>query len=156
MFELLITIMLFSGSSQHSTLPQALRECIRQNPTVKVNRLQQPLYLKVFFTGAKKADYVIVVKEEGSELNRALVCTPGGKATILGSKSASRPFSTMESDDYMSSKWRVCKKKEVEAMKKYYSDVPDPANESICLLWEDGEGLIYSNGRSLLWKSLEP
>jgi hypothetical protein len=62
----------------------------------------------------------------------------------------------MEDDHYLSSKWRVCKKKDVIALRKYYPGVPEPANECICLLWEDGEALIYSDGHEFLWKSLIP
>jgi hypothetical protein len=151
-FGFVIALVLFSGSSQNASLPPKLRQCVTQITEIRIDWLQKPIYLKVFFTPSKAAAYVIAVKD--GTVNRALVCASDGKATLLGTKQY--PFSTMTDDNYMSSKWRVCKKAEVKAMKKYYAGVPDPANESICFLWEDGEALIYSDGQTLRWKSFAP
>lgn len=148
--------MLFSMFTQPSTLPPVVRSCLARNSGSTINTLQRPPYLKLFFTRGPKPDYAVVVKEKGSDRNRVLVCTHDGKQIILGSKSDKRPFSDMVNDEYLSSNWRVCSKRDVRALRKYYSDVPAPANEALCLLWEDGEGLIYSDGHRFLWKSLKP
>jgi hypothetical protein len=151
-FGFVIALVLSSGSLKNAPLPPKLRQCVTQIPEISIDWSQKPTYLKVLFTRSKKSDFIIAVKD--GPVNRALVCTRDGKATLLGTKE--RPFSTMPNDSYMSSDWRVCKKRDVQAMKKYYSDVPDPANEAICLLWEDGEALIYSDGQTFRWKSFEP
>jgi hypothetical protein len=79
-----------------------------------------------------------------------------GKSMVLGPKGANPPFSDMDDDDYMSSDWRVCTKRDVVAMKKYYRDVPEPVNQAICLTWEDGAAIIYWDGSRFCWKSFEP
>jgi hypothetical protein len=62
----------------------------------------------------------------------------------------------MKNDNYMSSDWRVCSKKDLAELRKYYKDVPDPTNQAICLVWEDAEALIYWDGKQFRWKSLWP
>jgi hypothetical protein len=151
-----LLVMLLSADSQASVLPAPVRSCVEHNSHVAMIVPQKPLYLRVFFTKGSNPDYAVVVRERGSELNRVLVCLHSGDQIILGSRSDQQPFSDVADDNYVSSKWRVCSKKAVSALRKSYSDVPDPANESICMEWEDGEGLIYWDGRKFLWKGLTP
>jgi hypothetical protein len=156
MFHWATMVILLSGLTARAALPPVAAGCVAANPEVTVNRLQKPSYLKVFFTESYKPDYIIAVRERGSSLNRALVCMHDGKAFVLGAKANERPFSDMKNDNYMSSRWRVCGKKDVADLRKYYQGVPEPANDAVCLLWEDAEALIYSDGHNLRWKSLEP
>jgi hypothetical protein len=151
---LVATAMSFGNASHHPSLPPIVRTCLKQVPAVTLDWSQHPVFLKVFFTLSTDLEYVIAVREGNH--SRTLVCTSAGKATVLGSSLSQHPFSTMPGDDYMSSSWRVCKKKEVYDFRKYYPDVPTPANEAVCFLWEDGEALIYSDGRQLHWKSFKP
>jgi hypothetical protein len=153
---LIVVAMLLSAFSQDRSLPLAVSDCVRRNSGVTMNVLQQPPYLKVFFTREPEPDYAVVVKQQGSDLNRVLVCMHDGRQVILGSKSDQQPFSDMPNDNYLSSNWRVCSKKSVRVLRRYYSGVPDPDNESICLLWEDGEALIYLDAGKFRWKSLTP
>ncbi len=137
-------------------MPSAVTKCLERHRGVTLNRLQKPPYLRVIFTNSGLPDFVVAVREHESQLNRALVCMHDGNDLLLGAGAEKRPFSDMKNDNYMSSKWRVCTKKEVAALGQYYQGVPDPPNESVCLLWEDGEAVIYWDGEQFRWKSLEP
>jgi len=109
----------------------------------------------LFFTKTSRGpDYAVAVIQQ--ERSRVLVCMHDGKDSLLGAVGSREPFSDMSNDDYMSSNWRVCSKSDVVALRKYYPSVPEPANQAICFLWEDGEAIIYWDGSQIRWKSLEP
>jgi hypothetical protein len=138
-------------------LPKPVTSCLARHPDLTLNHAQKPLFLQVFFSDSMKTpDYVVVVRERQSSYNRALVCMHDGKDVLLGGSTKKEPFSDMKNDNYMSSNWRVCTKADVAKLRQYYSDVPEPANQAICLTWEDAEGLIYWDGRRFCWKSLWP
>jgi len=152
----MILVLLLLSSGMALPLPSSVTECLARHPEVMLNKLQKPPYLRVSFTTSGLPDYVVAVKERESKLNRALVCMHDGKDVLLGAATDKQPFSDMKNDNYMSSRWRVCTTKQVAALREYYKDVPDPVNESVCLLWEDAEAVIYWNGRQFRWKSLVP
>jgi hypothetical protein len=150
----LVVSLLSSGMAL--TLPSSVTKCLARHPNVTLNQLQKPSYLRVAFSTSGQTDYIVAVKEHESKLNRALVCRHDDKDVLLGAATEKQPFSDMKGDNYMSSRWRVCTKKQVAAMREYYQGVPEPLNESVCLLWEDAEALIYWDGQCFRWKSLEP
>lgn len=156
MHALPAVIYLFAAFSMPPTLPSAVVQCLNNRPGVELDQHQHPPYLKVRFTKTGKPYYVVAVREQASDMVRALVCAPDGKGIVLGSREGGAPFSDMKYDNYMSSMWRVSTKKEVLEMRRYYKGVPEPANEAVCLLWEDGEAIIYYDGMQFQWKSFAP
>jgi hypothetical protein len=151
-----ILCVLLLGSTAGAAVPRPLAACLARHPHLTVNRLEAPFYLAILFTMSEKRDYVVVVRERQFGDNRLLVCMHDGKDIVLGGKGEKQPFSDMRNDNYMSSNWRVCTKKDVTELGQYYKDVPKPINQAICLTWEDAEALIYWDGEQFRWKSFWP
>ncbi len=156
MHALASAILLFAAFSHRPTLPSTVVRCLADRTGVSLDQQQQPPYLEVRFTKTGKRYYVVAVREQASGMSRAQVCGPDGKGILLGSRNGNAPFSDFKNYNYMSSEWRVCTKKEVLGMRRYYKEVPEPANEAVCLLWEDGEAIIYYDGKQFRWKSFAP
>jgi len=149
-------ILLLAVCTQSKALPKPVTNCLARHPDLSIDLKQKPPYLQLHFTAAGKPDYVVAVREPESDRYRALVCMYNGQDFVLGARAGKQPFSDMKDDNYMSSSWRVCAKKEVAEFRQYYKDVPEPVNEAVCLVWEDAEALIYWDGKQLRWKSFWP
>jgi hypothetical protein len=154
----IFAILILTGflSAQTHQLPQQVADCLKKHPDVELDSGQHPAYLEVHFDRSSRPDYIVAVTYPKNSRSRALVCKADGTSLILGARSAAKPFSDMHDDNYMSSKWQMCDTACVLDLRKYYPNVPVPANESVCLTWEDGEGLIYWEGDGFAWKSLHP
>jgi hypothetical protein len=154
MVILLLVLTLAGSRLQARGLPAAVRDCIARHPEVSVTAALGPTYLTGHFVSKRARAYAIAVLENASHKPRVLICS-GSHEVLLG-RVGDPPFSDMDDDNYMSSRWRVCTRKAVLGMRRYYPDIPIPEQDAICFTWEDGEGLIYWDGLRFRWKSLVP
>lgn len=154
---MMFSLLLFLGglAAPRNVLPGVVSRCVAQHPEVKLDSSQSPPYLRVRFLERGRGTLIVAVVYREVAKSRVLVCPAEGTSLILG-EPAGPKFSDMDGDDYMASRWRVCSKEQVVALKKFYKDVPTPENEAVCLTWEDGEALIYSSRGRYMWKSLTP
>lgn len=153
MFETLLLLAL-TGQGLNP-LPTAVTQCLVGHSKLRMDKSQKPSYLKLAFKDEKRVDFAVAVIDARSGRSRMLVCTPGSVGVELGGN-AQKQFSDMDGDDYMSSRWHVCSKKQVLSLRTYYKDVPEPANEAVCLVWEDGQAIVYWDGQQFRFKGFSP
>jgi hypothetical protein len=140
--------------------PQAVLECMKSPQTkgLKIDFSRNPFYLRGDFDGDGKPDYALRVLAEGRPRIHAggmLVCAGNGSVFLLGANVSGRKFSDKPNDNFFAPDWTVFTKNEVEALKSWHSNVPnpvpDPKREAIAMIWEDGIALVYWDGTKYAW-----
>jgi hypothetical protein len=153
---LLANLLLILGPfAAQGNLLVPISKCLANHPEVVFTASQSPPFLRLHFRRAGEPDFVVAVLVRRTHSTHALVCGQDGTGVLLGA-AGEQPFSDMADDNYMSDEWSVCTRKHLRKMRKFYTDVPDPENEGVLLTWEDGQALIYWDGKQFRWKSLKP
>lgn len=135
-------------------MPLQIQKCLAAHPQVSLDKLQNPPFLAVHFRGARP-EYIVAVRDKSAiHRNLAMVCSIDG-SIVLGA-SGQPHFSDMLHDTYMASDWRVCEKADNEELRQYYPKVPKVQHEGVCLTWEDGEAMIYWDGKVFKFVSFQP
>ena len=151
----LMAIQLFL-SEGNPVRPHRVTECVARHKDFAVDNRQRPSYLDIRFSSQSRADIVVAVTERASRKPGLLICTRERDDVVLINGAATNLKEEPEVKFELSSKWNICSKSAVAAMRQYYSGVPSPINESVCFLWEDGEAVLYRGAKGFGWKALSP
>ena len=107
--------------------PDIVKQCLA-NPKaagLKVLSDTNPYYVRGDFDGDGKPDYALQVraKKGGSGV---LICGGNGSLFLLGSGIGGRKFSNMPEDNFLAPSWEVYTKRDIEKLKDFQSNVPNP------------------------------
>lgn len=139
--------------------PEHIRRCLeRDSIGTKVEILygHNPYYVTGHFDGDRRLDYAVAVKGPKTRRNGVLICAGNRKATILGADNLSDPpFSDMPKDNFLAPEWWVVSREQaiidIRRNHNIKSGFPLPVGEAIEMVWEDGSGLVYSDGQRFRW-----
>jgi hypothetical protein len=137
--------------------PAAIDDCIKDKAFTDrfvIDFSTNPFYLRGDFNGDGKMRYAFAIRDKRRRSLGLAVCDGStGALTLLG-QVAGEKFSDMEEDNFISQDWEVYENSALKGLFLAMDEVPAAKGEVIAMIWEDGVGLIYFDGKSYKWRSV--
>ena len=152
-----LAMWMFNQDAQSIVRPEPIRRCLN-NPTVSALVVLydiNPFYLRGDFDGDGRPDHAIQARLPSKGGSGVVVCSSNGTVFLLGSGIGGKAFSDKPDDRFLARHWEVFTPQDVRGLRAFTQNVPRPvrsvASESIAMVWEDGIGLIYWDGKRFRW-----
>jgi hypothetical protein len=136
--------------------PEPVRQCLSGEATSALMALYDanPFYLRGDFDGDGKPDHALQVRHKTKGAG-VVVCSGSGAVFQLGSGLGGDVFSNKPDDNFFARHWEVMTPQQVNQLRTFKQNVPRPvpnvSAESIAMVWDDGIGLIYWDGKQFRW-----
>ncbi len=128
--------------------PDELRACLRTQPKIQIDGRINPFYLSGDFDGDGSTDFAVQVITRQDQHHGVLFCFANGRTSLWG---AGVPNAVLKDGAWPFDSWMLIRKGS-----KHLSVFPKIKADAIALIITDeGGGLLYWNGKSLMWQREE-